>query len=64
MATFAVINNGVVENCIVADSLAIAEAVTGLVCIEYTVENPAEIGYLYENETFVNPNPPVEAEQE
>ena len=64
MATFAVINNGVVENCIVADSLAIAEAVTGLVCIEYTVENPADIGYLYENETFINPNPPVETEQE
>jgi hypothetical protein len=64
MATFAVINNGVVQNCIVADSLAIAEAVTGFVCIEYTAENVAEIGYLYENETFINPNLPVETEQE
>ncbi len=30
MATFAVIRDGIVENCIVAESLAIAEEVTGL----------------------------------
>lgn len=60
MATFAVINNGVVENCIVADSLAIAEEVTGLTCIEYTPSTEVSVGYLYNNETFTNPNPPVE----
>ena len=64
MATFAVINNGIVENCIVADSLAIAQEVTGLTCIEYTNENPVSIGYLYDNGIFTNPNPPVETEQE
>ena len=60
MATFAVINNGIVENCIVADSLDIAQEVTGLTCVEYTNENAPSIGYLYGNETFTNPNPPVE----
>jgi hypothetical protein len=64
VATFAVINNGIVENCIVADSLAIAQEVTGLTCIEYTNENPVSIGYLYDNGIFTNPNPPVETEQE
>ena len=64
MATFAVINNGIVENCIVADSLDIAQEVTGLTCVEYTNENAPSIGYLYDNGIFTNPNPPVEAEQE
>ena len=35
MKTFAVIKDGVVENCIVADSKEIAETQTGLECIEY-----------------------------
>lgn len=59
MATFAVINNGVVENCIVADSLAIAEEVTGLTCVEYTQDTEVSVGYLYDNGIFTNPNPPV-----
>lgn len=64
MATFAIINNGIVENCIVADSLDIAQEVTGLTCVEYTNENAPSIGYLYDNGIFTNPNPPVEVEQE
>lgn len=59
MATFAVINNGIVENCIVADSLTIAQDITGLTCIEYTSDTEVSVGYLYENGIFTNPNPPV-----
>lgn len=59
MATFAVINNGIVDNCIVADSLTIAQEVTGLTCIEYTPSTEVSVGYLYDNGIFTNPNPPV-----
>ena len=52
MATFAVINEGVVENCIVADSLAIAEEVSGKTCAEYTLENLAAIGFTYATTTI------------
>ncbi len=55
MATFAVINNGVVENCIVANSKAEAEeASEGLTCIEYFMVSP---GWTYVNDTFVAPTP-------
>jgi hypothetical protein len=64
VATFAVINNGTVENCIVADSLDIAQEVTGKTCVEYTNENAPSIGYLYDNGIFTNPNPPVISEEE
>ena len=52
MANFAVINNGVVENCIVAESQAIAEEVTGLTCVEYTVP---QIGGTYVDGKFIAP---------
>ena len=64
MASFAVINNGIVQNCIIANSLDIAQEVTGFTCVEYTNENAPSIGYLYDNGIFTNPNPLVEAEQE
>jgi hypothetical protein len=64
VATFAVINNGIVKNCIIADSLDIAQEVTGLTCVEYTNENAPSIGYLYDNGIFTNPNPQVETYQE
>lgn len=63
MATFAVINEGVVENCIVADSLAIAEGISGKTCVEYTVENPAAIGFTYADGVFTDPNAPAPAEE-
>lgn len=56
MKTFAVINDDSVTNIIVAESKEIAESITGLSCIEYTLENPASIGYLYDGEKF---NPPI-----
>lgn len=48
----AVIENGIVKNTIVADSIAIAEEITGLQCVEFTNENPAIIGLSYDGITF------------
>ena len=45
MANFAVINGNIVENIIVADTKEIAESVTGKLCVEYVNENPAHIGF-------------------
>jgi hypothetical protein len=55
MATFAVINDNIVENIIVADTEEIAEQITNKICIEYTEENPANIGWTYTNGAFVAP---------
>lgn len=52
---FAVIENETIVNTIIADSLEIAESVTGLQCVEYTEENPAAIGWLYDGVSFVEP---------
>jgi hypothetical protein len=60
MTTFAVIDNNIVENIIVADTKEIAEKVTGKECIEYTEENPAQIGWTYTNGAFVAPETPTE----
>lgn len=59
MATFAVIDNGVVENIIVADSQEIAESVTikeetpNKICIEFQQIQP---GWTYDDGVF---NPPA-----
>ena len=45
MTNFAVINSNIVENIIVADTKEIAESVTGKLCVEYVNENPAHIGF-------------------
>jgi len=55
MATFAVIDNNTVTNVIVADTKEIAEQVTSLICVEYTEENPAAIGWTYNGSTFEAP---------
>ena len=55
MANFAVIDNNVVTNIIVADTKKIAEEVTGATCVEYTNENPAGIGWIYNGENFITP---------
>lgn len=52
MATFASIKDGVVDNCIVAESLEIAEEITGLTCIEYTVPS---VGFTYVDGKFIAP---------
>jgi hypothetical protein len=55
----AVIENGIVENTILAESVVIAEQVTGKTCVEYTSANPAHIGYGYNGSTFEQPNYPT-----
>jgi hypothetical protein len=59
MATFAVIKDNVVVNIILADTLEDAEQSTNSVCIEYTNEFPAGIGWTFNGETFDRPQPPV-----
>lgn len=58
MANFAVLNGNIVSNIIVADTKYIAEQVTKTTCIEYTDQNPAGIGWIYDENTntFSNPN--------
>jgi hypothetical protein len=52
MKTFAVLNAyNVVTNVIVCDSAETADLVTHEICIEYTEENPAAIGWTYDPET-------------
>lgn len=48
----AVIEDGIVKNTIVADSIEVAEEITGLQCVEFTAENPAIIGLGYDGTTF------------
>lgn len=60
MANYAVIENGIVTNTIVADTKEIAEEVTSLTCVEYTEENPAGIGWTYNGTTFEQPTPTIE----
>lgn len=56
---FAVIKNNIVTNVIIADSLEIAELVTGATCVKSDV---AAIGAAYDEETglFITPDPIVE----
>jgi len=60
MAYFAVLNGNTVENVIVCDSRAVAEEVTGKTCIQYTKDNPAGIGMIYDHDkdTFTSPEEP------
>jgi hypothetical protein len=51
MATFAVISGNIVSNVIVADNKEQAEADLGVTLIEYTPENPAGIGWTYDETT-------------
>jgi len=53
--TFAVIENNLVTNVIVAESKEMAELVTGHTCIEYTAENPAGINWTWDGTSFINP---------
>lgn len=49
----AVIEESVVTNIIVAESVEVAEEVTGLTCVEFHEDNPAVIGaILNEDGTF------------
>ena len=52
MNTFAVIENNIVTNTILAETLADAELGSGKTCVEYTESNPASIGWTYDGTTF------------
>lgn len=52
---YAVIENGIVLNCIIAYDLETAELVSEHTCVEYTIDNLAHIGLKYENGTFEQP---------
>jgi hypothetical protein len=55
MLYFAVIENDKVTNRIIADSLEIAESVTGKTCIEFTDIHTGNIGDTYDGTNFISP---------
>jgi hypothetical protein len=60
MGNFAVIDNDIVENVIVADNAEVALSVTGKICVEYFQDNPAHIGLKYDSKKKVFEQPVVE----
>jgi hypothetical protein len=57
MGLFAIIEDDVVINTIVGESLEeVKELYPKLLCVEYTYESPAAIGYLYDGLVFRNPS--------
>lgn len=64
MPNFAVINNNQVINLIICESKELAESITNFLCIEYTSENPTDIGWNYDGTKFVNPNAPIVSVEE
>lgn len=52
MPTFAIIENSIVQNIIVADTQEMAQEATGKTCVEYTETNPAIIGLGWDGTTF------------
>lgn len=62
MATFAVMGGNTVSTVIVADNKEETEAALGVVLIEYTPENPAGIGWTYDESTGKFSTPIVEEE--
>jgi hypothetical protein len=53
MPTFAMMSNNTVETIIMADDKEATEAALNCTLIEYTDENPAGIGWIYDQETGV-----------
>ena len=60
MTKYAVINENVVVNIILADSVEIAEQVTGHTCIECTDLLNPNVGYLWNGDSFTVPETPTE----
>jgi hypothetical protein len=55
MTNFAVIEDGVVENVIVADSKEVAESATNQTCVEYSEGSSVGIGWSYDGTNFSAP---------
>ena len=62
MATFAMMGGNTVSNVIVADDKEATEAALNCTLIEYTPENPAGIGWSYDETTGKFTAPIVEEE--
>ena len=64
MATYAVMSGNSVSNVILSDNKEETELALGVTLIEYTPENPAGIGWTYDETTgkFTVPEPIVEEE--
>lgn len=60
MATFAVLNGSMVVNVIVADDKQEAEQALEVTLIEYTPDNPAGIGWTYDQIAGLFSPPPPE----
>jgi hypothetical protein len=56
MAKFAVLNEDLIVDLIIAESKAVAEQVTGSTCVEFTDE-PAGVGGTYSNGIFIQKKP-------
>jgi hypothetical protein len=57
--TFAVIINNIVNNLIIADTVEVAETVSGHTCIEYIDHTTVGIGWTYDGTNFIAPEPEV-----
>lgn len=57
MTTYAVMSGNIVSNVIVADDKESTEKLLGCTLVEYNQENPAMIGWIYDEETgnFIAP---------
>jgi hypothetical protein len=57
MATYAMMSGNTVDNIIMADDKGATEAALRCILIEFTAENPAGIGWIYNEETgkFIEP---------
>lgn len=65
MPTFAMMGGNVVSNIIMADNKEETEAALNCTLIEYTPENPAGIGWTYDEETGkFSPPPPAPTVEE
>lgn len=62
MATFAMMAGNTVSNIIMADNKEATEAALHCRLIEYTNENPAGVGYTYNEETGIFIAPIIEEE--
>jgi hypothetical protein len=57
MATYAVLENGLVINRLVAESLELAELASGKTCVEYTDLQIVDDGFSYDGTNFIPPQP-------
>jgi hypothetical protein len=62
MKNFAVIENGLVKNVVIAEDKLSAEETTSLLCVEYSLdsENVPHIGLAYNSNTGIFEQPVVE----